>query len=371
MKTNCLVLPLNVFATISNTANWCPNNTWTVEFWAKTLSNTGCAVISALPWFGIFFDASNRLNVQLGPAVVGNPLQNINTGFIPAANTWHHYAITRNGSDNIDIFIDKELWNGGPTPTADPAGPAPAQVLLGKNNSFTGAVALSDVRVWNYARSGANVAQNADNWIEGDAVGLIANWNFPEVNGTITTTGDYAWWPAPKPEQFNAVITVPTGASKFSYTNDSPVSIASKRDLQTTNVTARLDYGHQANLQHLPMMLRNGMKLFGLNASVFDASVFDNDYKDVYPEYKVNQVPLGKIKIMMSQPFGGLMMNDYISITQNIAKEYRITSNYPLKEQQMLEVRFPDEKTIHLRIVTDLSLHPLSSIGYNYEAVFE
>src|SRR5271165_1791842 len=108
MKSNTLNLPATIYATVDNSVDnidWLPHLSWTVEFWAKVNVNNGAAALNALPWFSFFFDGSNRFNVQLGPSVSLGPVQNINTGYIPATGSWHHYAISRDGSDNVNIYI--------------------------------------------------------------------------------------------------------------------------------------------------------------------------------------------------------------------------------------------------------------------------
>lgn len=365
MQTNSLHLPVGVYATAQNTTDWFPHNTWTVEFWAKiTTAGTSVGIVDANPWATVFFNASS-LTVSIGSA---GGVQILATGWNPWAADhqakWHHYAVTRDTARQIVVYVDGSPITG-PSVTTNVTG-SNSVVTVGALGSHNGDVEVGDIRVWNYARTQADIQNSRNNWLDGNDNGLVANWTFPEGDNILTTTGDMSWWPAPKPAQFNLTMV---GAG-YAFNNDCPVSIATKLDPETPPVTARLDYGAQAIPYHLPMILGNVMEIFGLNADVFDESIFNNDYSQIYPEYQISQVPIKTIKVLISQPFGGIMMSDYISITQNVTKEFKIVSNSVIKEQQILRVRFPDQRTVNLRVVADLALHPLSALQYTYECVF-
>ena len=95
----------------------------------------------------------------------------------PAANGWHHFALTWNGTQT------RWYWNGVPigNPRIATAGVNVAAVnhRIGARPGgefFNGT--MDEIRVWNVARSAAEIAANFQQELNGDEPGLVAYWNF-------------------------------------------------------------------------------------------------------------------------------------------------------------------------------------------------
>jgi VCBS repeat-containing protein len=108
-----------------------------------------------------------------------------------AANQWHHIALTRlNGT--ISLYLDGALAatsNQGVNPitTADDANPNNVDsTYIGPSGS------IAEVRVWNVARSGAEIAASMSSTLTGDETGLVGYWPLNDGSGTIALDHGHA-----------------------------------------------------------------------------------------------------------------------------------------------------------------------------------
>ena len=144
---------------------------------------------------------------------------------------WHHAAATYDGTTwnlYLDGSLERTLVVGRP-PRSDSiqhAALASSLTSTGTAQGFFNGV-LDEVRVWNFARTGANIQSSANAQLTTPQSGLVARWSLDEgagtavnssagttVNGTITGP-NYAWvGPAP----FNLTFTAPAAPSGLSAT---------------------------------------------------------------------------------------------------------------------------------------------------------
>lgn len=136
------------------------------------------------------------------------------TGVTPLADhTWYHAAATYDGTTwrlYLNGTLDRELAVGAYTPEATSiqhAGLATAMTSTGVASGYFNGV-LDEVRIWNVARSGAEIAANANTQITGAQTGLVGRWALDEgtgttVNGSAGTTvngsitgANWGWWAA-------------------------------------------------------------------------------------------------------------------------------------------------------------------------------
>lgn len=116
---------------------------------------------------------------------------NSGSGTAPATNTWHHIAYVFDGTNQI-IYID-----GAPTATVPTTG---AVVENNGNNfgltigarfdqtqQFTNTI-FEDVRIWQIARSQAEIAATYSTNLTGTESGLIAYYRFEDGAGSNTVT---------------------------------------------------------------------------------------------------------------------------------------------------------------------------------------
>ncbi len=111
---------------------------------------------------------------------------------IPISATWHHAAVTYDSAtDTWNLYLDGNLERNLPlggnfTPRADSiqhAGLATALTSTGVAAGFFNG-ALDEVRIWNVARSAAQVAAMRDLAISTPRTGLIARYGLDEGTGT-------------------------------------------------------------------------------------------------------------------------------------------------------------------------------------------
>lgn len=94
----------------------------------------------------------------------------------PVSNGWHHFAITFNGTQT------RWYWNGVPIGnprTASGVNVAPVNHRIGSRldaEYFHGY--MDEIRIWNVARSAADIADTFQRELNGDEAGLVAYWNF-------------------------------------------------------------------------------------------------------------------------------------------------------------------------------------------------
>lgn len=105
---------------------------------------------------------------------------------------WHHGAVTYDGTTwrlYLDGNLDGEL-TANATPRFDSIQHAGLATALTSTGAAAGAFAgvLDEVRVWNYARSLAEIQTSINTEIEGAASGLVARWGLDEGTGTIISS---------------------------------------------------------------------------------------------------------------------------------------------------------------------------------------
>ena len=112
------------------------------------------------------------------------------------ATVWHHAAATYDGT-TFNLYLDGELEAtltpaGNPVPRFDSiqhAGLATAMTSAGERAGFFAGV-LDEARIWNYARSQAQIEDGMTRAMTG-APGLLGRWGFDTAFGVVNdTTGN-------------------------------------------------------------------------------------------------------------------------------------------------------------------------------------
>lgn len=113
------------------------------------------------------------------------------TGFYPAANAWTHVAAVRSSGGHLSIYNNGNLlaqWDS----TATPSPNCFQELTIGANwdayplvlsNFFVGAI--DEVRIWNVARTDAEIAANYNRLVNPSSAGLAGYWNFDDGAGII------------------------------------------------------------------------------------------------------------------------------------------------------------------------------------------
>jgi len=167
-------------------------NARTIEAWVKP-TNTGFSApivmwgesLSSQSWlFSIVSYGVLRVAVK-GGSINGSTV--INDG------QWHHVACTFENDDSPDV-IDVKLYVDGQLETiTNPKSQAintakGIDVEIGKNqkdNHFKGQI--DEVRIWNVARTQAEIQANMYTPLQGTEPGLVALYNFEDGTGTTAT----------------------------------------------------------------------------------------------------------------------------------------------------------------------------------------
>ena len=157
-----------------------PPATMTVEGWFCT-ATTGSI-------FNIFTNGANS-SVFIATTGKLGVYDSFATGSIYTTATyndgqWHHFAWTTDGTNN-KVYIDGVLSVSAAKARVASAGygkigTAPAAGVSG---------ILDEIRMWNYVRSAADIANCKDTELAGDETGLIQYWRLNETAGVIAKNG--------------------------------------------------------------------------------------------------------------------------------------------------------------------------------------
>ncbi|WNM63856.1 DUF4347 domain-containing protein [Candidatus Nitrospira neomarina] len=168
------------------------SNTMTMEAWFRPTSfptSSSALIINKEGEYevGIFPDGSIRwalANTDPGWSWY-------DTGYVVPLNEWTHVAITYS-SGTVITYV-----NGSPVDTYNGSGsigdahPTLDDLRIGgRSNNPTGQYfegSISEVRIWNVARTGVEIATNYNQWLTGAETGLVGNWRLTEGVGTVAT----------------------------------------------------------------------------------------------------------------------------------------------------------------------------------------
>ncbi len=112
----------------------------------------------------------------------------VSTGYTAPVDQWTHVAVTYN-SGAINTYINGALvhsYNG--TGNIGDTYPALNTLTIGARENATDQRfqgLIDEVRVWNTARSGAQIAASYDQTLSGAEAGLVGYWRFAETGGNV------------------------------------------------------------------------------------------------------------------------------------------------------------------------------------------
>jgi uncharacterized repeat protein (TIGR02543 family) len=177
----------------------------TMETWFKPVSGGGEWSLlfgkqynsaDSDPWYCYrFYGASANAGekgfprkVYFGLSVVPQGTETgVKTTSIIPINTWTHLAGTYDGT-NLKIYVNGVLENTVPTTGSIRTSNLP--LFMGKapwtpNNNLNGQ--MDEVRVWNVARTQAQIVETMKKSLVGNETGLVGYWSFNEALGAATT----------------------------------------------------------------------------------------------------------------------------------------------------------------------------------------
>ncbi|MBK7319521.1 LamG-like jellyroll fold domain-containing protein [Candidatus Villigracilis affinis] len=180
---------------------------------------------------------------------------------------WYHAAVTYDGSRwklYLNGNLEADVLVGQPVNAANNSATALATMLTSTNTAngfFDGA--MDEVRIWNTARSQAQIMSDVNNQISSPVSGLVARWGLNEgsgavvggtagttITGTVTGSG-YSWITpgAPFNATFNTAPNAPTlvsPADNSTGTSTSPTLSVDVSDPDGGNLTVQF-YGRPVN----------------------------------------------------------------------------------------------------------------------------
>ena len=144
---------------------------------------------------------SNTLAADFEEGRTGSPSPGANhpiQGTTPIAlNTWYHAAATFNGS-TFAIYLNGNLEASASLPGVVPANTATAVTGFGTAFQTTGGASpgvangffagqMDEIRIWNQARSQAQIQGSMDSEVAFPTTGLVGRWGMNEGTGTAFT----------------------------------------------------------------------------------------------------------------------------------------------------------------------------------------
>ena len=180
----------NQFVAVPGFGNIIPTNEVTVEFWAYTTQVAGQSAFMLEPDQGanrfqahLYYDTNGRTYWDFGNiSGTGRLFADQPTSTL---NSWVHYAFVASASGNfMSIYTNGVLF-------ATKAGMAPFvrgtyQLRLGGNGYFYHG-RLDDFRVWNRARTPAEILATKDSLLYGTETNLVVYYRFDAASGTVLT----------------------------------------------------------------------------------------------------------------------------------------------------------------------------------------
>jgi hypothetical protein len=170
---------------------------FTIEFWCKADSiNSGVVIqLSSGSGESLAENVSFNVNLQSGGEFrlfyeygSGSNETNTTSSFDLSADTWTHVAVVRDDASGNALFYKNGALVETESASNDPAGgdSTDAKMTIGNSfansNGFNGE--LAHVRVWNVARSAAQIASSYNRTVDSSASGLVGYWKLDEGNGT-------------------------------------------------------------------------------------------------------------------------------------------------------------------------------------------
>ena len=183
-----LVAPQDATFEIGNTFTveaWIQANEWRPASWQGTI----VGIDGQNPDIGYAFRCGSNGTLSFVMAV-NTAWTEALTGEIMNANQWNHVAATVDGT-NINLYVNGNL--AATTPYSGDIGQRMLPLTIGSSAGFPGRGfdgAIDEVRIWNVARTAAEINSNKDVALTGSEAGLTAY--FPMNEGSGLTTANIA-----------------------------------------------------------------------------------------------------------------------------------------------------------------------------------
>jgi hypothetical protein len=209
MKKNLLALVLVILVSLSayaqlalnfngtnqyiKTANIAHSNTLTYEAWVK-IPNTASAWSGIITtstgegetnWVQFDVNGAGKLRVEINNSISGAFKDGTTT---MCDNTWHHVAITYNGT-NLISYVDGNIdinWNPGIGVTLTIN--APFHLMAERTPTLWTPGSMDNASIWNVVRTQAQIQSDMTTCLVGNEAGLLAYYQFEDGSGSTTVS---------------------------------------------------------------------------------------------------------------------------------------------------------------------------------------
>ncbi|MCM0593810.1 MAG: CARDB domain-containing protein [Gloeotrichia echinulata DEX184] len=189
MSTNSALLfdGLNDYVTIPQSAAL-NTNTITVEAWIKgTPSSSWSKIIGKGP------DSSEVFGLYLTPnsgtfrveSQINGSQRVLDSGIAVGDNNWHHIAYSYDGTNQI-LYVDgiqRAIASISGTLTSNSQPISIGREVSSSTNQYGFNGTIDEVRIWNVARTQAQIQGNMSTRLTGTETGLISYWNLDQGSG--------------------------------------------------------------------------------------------------------------------------------------------------------------------------------------------
>lgn len=103
--------------------------------------------------------------------------------------------------------------------------------------------------------------------------------------------------------------------------------------------------------------LRQGIKLFGMEASSYKYNDLENTYSSIYPEHSDKPSKRSDVRVLFESPVRGSTLSRFISLHDKIDTEIVVYSLEQIPKDSMIDIRTPDRKTLTLHVMIMEVLH--------------
>ena len=94
--------------------------------------------------------------------------------------SWHHFAVVKQGTESIHLFVDGDYVKSNYSLPESGSTQNTSEIFIGWRGEYDNFLdgQLDEIRIWNVARTPAEIQANRDKLLEGVEPGLVAYWRF-------------------------------------------------------------------------------------------------------------------------------------------------------------------------------------------------
>ena len=169
-------------------------NNFTIEAWINSpdyTPNEMYVTIAQNSFFGLGGWPADGTLSAFGGGLTPTQITSTGAGTTPTVNAWHHIAYVYNGVNQI-VYVDGvEIYTVVSSGSVNPAAGFNYGITIGArftvDQQFTNSI-FEDVRVWEVARTPAQLNANMSINLTGTEPGLVAYYRFEDGAGSTTVT---------------------------------------------------------------------------------------------------------------------------------------------------------------------------------------